>query len=508
MLKRSIVMSRFEVLTSNGFKSFETVSKSIHDKYLKLTFSNGSTIECTYNHKFYIDDNFIYAKDLKIGDKVTNAFVTNIIKCNKRKEFFDLINVEDGHHFTANGIEVSNCAYIPTTKWNDFVDGVLPSQSSLAWKKTIFLSTPNGMNHFYDIVQGAKKHKIIEDIDKENIKNYNNIINTTKNKDGTYNIELDEPSNNFKLISVDWREVPRYDSKGNKLDPEEFRKSIIEKNGIIFFNQAYACEFIGSSYTLISADTLKTFNSKNPIDYYHIPNSDQVLNVYEEVIENHKYMISIDGSKNGGDNFAVQILDITTLPFKQVCSGKLKIDYLLMPSFIAEIGLIYNSAFIVVENNEGAGQSIADMLFNTYEYPNLYFDKDGKNKFKKYPGFRTTPKSRDQILKTLKLMLENDQLLIYDNDTIKEFFTFILKGKKFQADDGYHDDMVMSLAVAMCIFSNTNNFEDMRVIIDNIYSKKTEDNVDIVSILTIGNFDDGVTNNDVNFNIYDYNYGI
>ena len=507
--------TKFKIFTNKGYQKFYGIMKVNEHKGIKFTFNNNTSITCTLNHRFMLYGYPQIADNLFENDYIENLKIIKkeYVYCNY---FFDVLNVENGNTFIANGVNnhncnliiVDECAYIPSTKWNDFVDGVLPSQSSLAWKKTIFLSTPNGMNHFYDIVQGAKKHKIIEDVNKEDIKNYDNIINIIKKKDDTYNIELNESSNNFKLITVDWREVPRYDSKGRRLDPEEFKRITIEKSGIVFFNQAYACEFIGSSYTLISSDTLKTFESKNPIDYLHVPNSDQVLKIYEEVIEKHKYLIAIDGAKDGNDNFAIQILDITTLPFKQVGAGKLSVDYLLMPSFIDEIGTIYNNAFVIIENNEGAGQSIADMLFESYEYANLYFDKDLKNNYKKYPGFRTTTKTRDQILKTLKLMLENNQLLICDNDTIKEFFTFILKKNKFQADDGFHDDMVMSLAIAMCIFSNTNNFEDMKIIIDNIYSKENE-NIDITAMLTIGDFYDGSheadnTNTDLNI----YNFGI
>jgi hypothetical protein len=35
----------------------------------------------------------------------------------------------------------------------------------------------------------------------------------------------------------------------------------------------------------------------------------------------------------------------------------------------------YNFAYMIIENNEGAGQSIADVLFKEYEYENLHFDK-------------------------------------------------------------------------------------------------------------------------------------
>ena len=381
---------------------------------------------------------------------------------------------------------MDEAAYIPTTKWMDFVDGVLPSQSSLAWKKTIFLSTPNGMNHFYDIVEGAKKHKFLENVSKSQIPS--NALKVTQNSDDTYTAELPESSNNFKLITVDWKDVPRYNSKGARLDPEDFKREVIEKNGVVFFQQAYGMSFIGSSYTLIEADTLKKLKPQRPQDYYTIPKCEDQFLVYREPEEQHKYILAVDPAKDGQDYFAMQLVDITTFPFVEVGAAKLQVDYLLMPQFICDLGTTYNDAFIVIENNEGSGQSIADTLLRDFDYSNLYYDKDSKNRNKTYPGFRTTTKSRSQLLNTLKLLVENDKLIINDNNTIKELFTFVLKGSKFQADEGFHDDMVMSLALAFCLFLNVDNFEDMREMVDAIYHGSED--LKFTDILTVGSFGD------------------
>lgn len=410
-----------------------------------------------------------------------------------------------------NVIVVDECAYVRSSKWEAFSDGILPSQSALAWKKTIFISTPNGMNHFYDYYKNSKKRKVLEDLSKdevEKVKTQEKVLNVFKNKSGNYNAEIDKPSNDMELLTVDWKEVPRYDRNNNLIDPEVFKQQVIDRQGLQFFLQAYACEFLGSSHTLISGEVLKELESSTPERQMFVNGTTEFVNIYSEAEEGHKYILSCDPAKDGRDYFALHVIDITKFPFKQVVCGKLQIDYLLMPEFIFELANLYNSAFTIIENNEGAGQSIADTLKRDFEYENLYFDRDGKgDKFKKYPGFRTTPKSRNQLLETLKLLIENNKLEINDEDTIFELQRFVLLRKKFQAEDGFHDDLVMSLAIAFCLFNDINNFEDIKKVSESIYSD--DSSVDFTDIMTIGCFDDGTEiNNFESDNSNNYYFGI
>lgn len=408
---------------------------------------------------------------------------------------------------TMNVVVVDETAYVAATKWESFVDSVLPSQSSLAWKKTIFISTPNGLNHFYSMVKDSKKRKVIENVQKseiEEIKKKETVLDTVKNKYGTFDVQIDKPSNDMELITVDWREVPRYDRKGNLIDPETFKQQVIDRQGLQYFLQAYACEFLGSSHTLISGDVLKDIESVKPKDRIFVQGTEEFVKIYEEPLENHKYILSVDPAKDGRDYFALHMIDVTKFPFKQVASGRLQIDYLLMPNFLYDFANSYNTAFTIIENNEGAGQSIADTLKRDFEYENLYYDRSG-NKFKTYPGFRTTPKSRAQLLETLKLLIENKKLEIYDADTILELQRFILVKKKFQAEEGFHDDLVMSLAIAFCLFNDIQNFEDFKEVTKSIYS---ESDTDFADYITIGNFDDGNLETEFDEMTNDYFYGI
>lgn len=408
---------------------------------------------------------------------------------------------------TMNVVVVDEAAYVAATKWESFVDSVLPSQSSLAWKKTIFISTPNGLNHFYSMVKDSKKRKVIENVQESEIaeiKKKETVLDTVKNKYGTFDVQIDKPSNDMELITVDWRKVPRYDRKGNLIDPETFKQQVIDRDGLQFFLQAYACEFLGSSHTLISGDVLKEIEAVKPKDRIFVQGTEEFVKIYEEPLENHKYILSVDPAKDGRDYFALHMIDVTKFPFKQVASGRLQIDYLLMPNFLYEFGISYNTAFTIIENNEGAGQSIADTLKRDFEYENLYYDRTG-NKFKNYPGFRTTTKSRAQLLETLKLLIENKKLEICDADTILELQRFILVKKKFQAEEGFHDDLVMSLAIAFCLFNDIQNFEDFKEVTKSIYS---ESETDFADYITIGNFDDGVSGFENDEMLTDYFYGI
>lgn len=263
------------------------------------------------------------------------------------------------------------------------------------------------------------------------------------------------------------------------------------------------CSFLGSSHTLISSDKLAKMTIIEPELI-----RDNKLKIYHLPEKGHKYVMSVDPAKDGKDAFAVQIVDITDFNFRQVATAQLQIDYLLMPEFLNEWCEYYNKPYLVIENNEGAGQSIADQMYKDYEYENIHIDKDSSSgKRKKYSGFRTTPKSRKLILQTLKLFIENDRLQLNDKSTINEFLQFILVNNKYQADEGAHDDMIMSLALIFVPFCNSKNFEDMKSLVKNLYSVEVDDEnkVSFTEHLSIGYFDDGIENEDFKPNVYSWN---
>ena len=116
----------------------------------------------------------------------------------------------------------------------------------------------------------------------------------------------------------------------------------------------------------------------------------------------------------------------------------------------------YNNAHTLVEVNDIGGQ-VSDLLYYEYEIENLISTESagrsgkrissgfsGKNIDK---GIRTTKSVKATGCSILKMMVEQDQIIINDFDTINELSKFSRRGNSFEAESGSHDDLVMCLVL-------------------------------------------------------------
>lgn len=110
---------KLKVLTPNGYKSFSHVKMSCA-KCIKFITESNITIKATEEHRFIINGNEIFAKDLAIGDflETKNGLdkIVNIIKSDKLIQVYDLVNVEDGSIYYTNNILSHNCFLSSTWK--------------------------------------------------------------------------------------------------------------------------------------------------------------------------------------------------------------------------------------------------------------------------------------------------------------------------------------------------------------------------------------------------------
>lgn len=404
------ILSEGEFRNFNGFQSMGIKST------LKLVF-NGAEVVCTPDHEFLSDDGeWIQAKDIDKDDTFNGYTIQYMEYMEKPVEVFDAINVEETHSFYAEGLTAHNCSllYIDETAfvegWDDFVQSVLPTISSGETTKLLYTSTPNGLNHFYSIWQGAV-----------------------------------ENTNGFAHVFVPWDKVPGRD--------EAWKKEILEglNHDLQKFAQEYEVEFQGSSGTLIDGATLKRLKIKQPLV------ESKNIKQYEVPQEKHQYIITVDVSRGKGlDYSAFSVIDVTSMPYKQVCTFR---DNMITPIEYAEIlfrmGKVYNEAAILVEVNDIGGQ-VADALHYDYEYDGiLYTESAGRSGKRVSSGFgknvdrglRTTKTTKAIGCNMLKLMVEQNQLIINDEDTISELSTFSRKGVSYEAEPGCHDDMVMTMVI-------------------------------------------------------------
>jgi hypothetical protein len=111
-------------------------------------------------------------------------------------------------------------------------------------------------------------------------------------------------------------------------------------------------------------------------------------------------------------------------------------------------------AYILVEiNNSG---QVASILHQELEYENILFvnrNATGQSVSGGFGGGRaqlgvlTDRKVKRIGCMNFKTLLEEQKLLIPDADTISEITTFIESRGSYAADDGYNDDLVMTLVL-------------------------------------------------------------
>jgi len=346
-------------------------------------------------------------------------------------------------------------AFSRANLWEELKDSVFPAQDALAVHQTILSSTPKGYNQWYYLVKGAREGK-----------------------------------NGYLITECDWKEVPRWNRNGSKKSPEQFEKETIASKGNLYFNQNFKGLFLGSADTMISTQALENIKPQEPVHNKYING----LRVYNTPQEGHNYIVSVDPAKDGIDDFSLHVIDVTTLPFIQVAAANLQVDYLSMAQELNSLGETYNNAFMIIENNEGAGQSINDTLWNTFEYDNLYKDRQPEDprKYKKYKGFRTTTKSRGLILNMLKIFLENDNLVIQDENTLYELQNFIKQDNgKYAADVGFKDDLVMSLCISFAPLMTVKGFENQKAFLNEMFKKEeVQEKSGFDELFAFGSFED------------------
>lgn len=321
---------------------------------------------------------------------------------------------------SVNLLYVDEVAIVPNNIAEQFFTSVYPVVSAGETTKIILTSTPLGYNHFWKFWNDAE----------------NNI-------------------NGFKHLRVNYWEHPKRD--------EQWAKEQKALLGDIKFNQEVLCAFLGSSNTLINADTIARLSSKP-----YVFSKDQ-LDIIEEPKPNNTYFISVDTSRGvERDYSAFTVINTTGYPFTVVAKYRNNnISPLLYPDIIHKVAKDYNNAYVLVEINDN-GQQIADIIHNELEYENMmwvgsdarygqHISSSGKDA---KLGVRTTKQVKSLGCATLKTLVENNKLLVFDNDIISEFSTFVESKGTFKADEGYHDDLTMTL-VLFSWASNDPTFRDI-----------------------------------------------
>ena len=308
-----------------------------------------------------------------------------------------------------NIIFLDEFAFVPNHIADSFFASVYPTITSGKSTKVIIISTPQGMNHFYKMWQDAVNGR-----------------------------------NGYTYHEVHWSQVPGRDA--------EWKEQTIKNTSQRQFTQEFECEFLGSVDTLISAAKLKALVFEEPIT------RSKGLDVYENPKEKSEYLMTVDVSRGiGGDYSAFIVYDITTVPYRIVAKYRNnEIKPMLFPSVINDVARGYNNAWVMCEVND-IGDQVASILNFDLEYPNVLMcamrGRAGQIVGQGFSGNKTQLGVKMSVTvkkvgcANLKQIVEDDKLIFNDYDIINELTTFIQKKQSFEADEGFHDDLVMCMVI-------------------------------------------------------------
>lgn len=337
--------------------------------------------------------------------------------------------------------------------FDEFFASVYPTISAGESTKLLMTSTPNGLNHFWKTCKGAR-----------------------------------EGTNGYQYVEVMWNDVPGRDDKWKQetleaLDYDE------EK-----FRQEYCCQFLGSSGTLIDGSKLKELAYSRPIA------EQSGLSQYENAQEGHSYVMTVDVSRGKGLDYSTFcVIDVTQMPYKQVCVYR---DNMVAPvdfaSIIYRIGLMYNESAVLIEIND-IGEQVSDVLLMDYGYENLLYTENAGRSGKRISagfgkrvdnGIRTTKSVKSIGCTILKMLIEQNQLIVQDYNTIQELSRFSKKGSSYEAESGSHDDLVMNLVIFSWLSDQTffKDLTDINTLLK--LRQKTEEQIE-EELLPFGFIDDG-----------------
>jgi hypothetical protein len=324
------------------------------------------------------------------------------------------------------------------------------------------------------------------------------LISTPNGMDPLYFKTYDQAKtkkNNFNIIEMKWFEDLRYNKdlrwfKGDDIEKElyftfESYTARIEdgwkptstwyeqmcmgmNNDARMIAQELDVSFIGSGGNVISEEFIDFHEKNNVVEPKITMGFENEIWIWEEPQEGHQYIMGVDVSRGDGeDSSTIVIIDFTTMEQVMEYQGKIQPD--LLAQIVEEYGELYE-AYTVVDVTGGMGVSTVLKLLE-FNYKRLHYD-DATGKIlsarqrelnthlkkDKIPGFHAT-NVRVPMISNLEYKIRTNAIKIRSSRLTSEMKTFIYKNGRPDHMEGYHDDLLMSLA--MCLWVMEHSFKKL-----------------------------------------------
>jgi len=263
-----------------------------------------------------------------------------------------------------------------------------------------------------------------------------------------YGNEQEIGINGFHPFRAHWSEHPDRDEKW----AAEERSRIGEER----FRREHECEFIIFDETLISALVLAEMEGVEPI-----MRMGQVR-WYNKIQKGKTYLVALDPSLGtGGDYAGIEVFEIPGM--KQIAEWqhnmtpvqqqvRIMRDVCKYISEEAGGGMDSPKVYYSVENNTlGEAALVAINEIGEDNIQGLFISEPIRRghvrKFRK--GFNTTHNAKIAACAKFKQLVENKTIEIKSKSLISQLKSFVASGSSFEAKNGDHDDLVMSMLLCV-----------------------------------------------------------
>lgn len=186
---------------------------------------------------------------------------------------------------------------------------------------------------------------------------------------------------------------------------------------------------------------------------------------YRDYKQGEFYVVGVDTAWGGTDYCVAQFLCKTSLDIPVVYHSKVLATE-MTPLIHAELERIHTETgvkpVVAFERNNGGVAELERLAtLNRNGKYSIYIEKSNVGSTESVEnsvrlGWTTSSASRPTMLSMLKEAIDNKLIRIYDKPTITEMFSFIVSQTssswKAQAEQGAHDDLIMSLAIAWQLY--------------------------------------------------------
>lgn len=270
-------------------------------------------------------------------------------------------------------------------------------------------------------------------------------------------IDAVEKRNKFNPIDIRWQDHPEYkrqvgfedlyaEMEKRGLDVDSWEEMTRSNLPVKKWLSEYECSFLGTGDTYIDGEVLQEISSKTNENF--LKEDRGRLRIWQQPEPQYQYVLGADTALGRGRDYsAFHVINLYNgQQVAEYYSNKVPVNE--FAEAIYRTALKYNVANVIIERN-GIGTNVIDWLFAHYQYENLWMDEKGDF------GYLVSQKNRERILADMEDAIRNGKIKINSTRTCDELSTFIINDQgKIEADEGYNDDLIMSLALAVNCFNN------------------------------------------------------